>query len=136
MGKPFKKELEIVNNTYSWAKEIDISVLREECEEFKERPTFVVGSGGSISSCHMLVILQQSNGSFSKAVTPLELFYLSNTIRNSNVFFLSASGRNSDIMFAQNHAVKHNPKNISGLVLIKNSKLKQASLKHSLGANF
>ncbi len=133
MGKPFKKELLLVNETFNWAKLIEISELAMEFDKIMDEPTFVVGSGGSFSACHMFSLLQQFCGTFSKPVTPLELYYASDSIRNSNVVFLSASGRNSDILFAYNQAIKYDPRNIFGLCMKINTKLAAIAAKYSLG---
>lgn len=132
MGKPFKKELLAINNTYDWARSVDITDLKEEFDEIMNSPTFVVGSGGSFSACHMFSTLQQFRGVFSKPVTPLELHHSRASIRNSNIVFLSASGRNSDILFACDQALKHDPKNIWGLCMQKNTKLAALGKKYSI----
>ncbi|HTN07595.1 HAD hydrolase family protein [Agriterribacter sp.] len=132
MGKPFKKELSFINETYNWAKSVDITELTDNIEEIMNFSTFVVGSGGSFSACHMFSVLQQSKGTFSKPITPLELHYSSGSIRDSNVFFLSASGKNSDILFAYNRAIMHDAKNVFGICMKKNTRLRTISLNHSI----
>ncbi len=132
MGKPFKKELSFLNDTYNWAKSIDLNISQNHIEELMSSPTFVVGSGGSFSACHMFSVLQQSRGGFSKPITPLELHYSSASIRNSNVVFLSASGRNSDILFAYDTAIKYDAANVLGICMKKNTRLSALSLDHSI----
>lgn len=132
MGKPFKKELLSINDTYNWARSIDITELRQGFEDIMNASTFVVGSGGSFSACHMFAVLQQFRGTFSKPVTPLELHHSRDSIRNSNVVFLSASGRNSDILFACDQAVKHDPRNIFGVCMTRKTKLASLSKNYSI----
>lgn len=131
MGKPFSIELSIIDDTYQWAKSIDIAILKSGLQGCKA-PVLVVGSGGSFSACHLLVILLQNKGVFAKAITPLELQYSKEIIRNSVVFFISASGKNSDILFAYKTAVANHPAFIEGLCMNLGSKLKKQSLIHNI----
>ncbi|HTF28595.1 MAG TPA: HAD hydrolase family protein, partial [Flavitalea sp.] len=80
----------------------------------------------------MFAVLQQSKGGFSKPITPLELHYSSAAIRNSNIVFLSASGKNSDILFAYNTAINHDPLNVWGICMKKNTKLSSLAANHSI----
>src|SRR5690348_16878259 len=105
MGKPFEKELHKIGETFQWAINQDVSELRSELLCNKLLPLFIVGSGGSLSACHYAAILLQEYGIIAKAVTPLELFYSQNALRNSNVFFISASGKNTDILFGYKTAI-------------------------------
>jgi fructoselysine-6-P-deglycase FrlB-like protein/hydroxymethylpyrimidine pyrophosphatase-like HAD family hydrolase len=132
MGRPFKKELSLLNNTYNWAKKIELNLSPDEIKELMSTPTFVVGSGGSFSACHMFSLLQQARGGFSKPITPLELHYSSDSIRSSNVVFLSASGKNSDILFAYKTAIKQDAASVLGICMKKKSKLFALSVNHSI----
>lgn len=131
MGKPFRKELSQINDTLDWANSVSLNELSDELDTLLSAPTFIVGSGGSISACHFLSLILQNLGGFAKSITPLELFYQSNSIRNCNIIFISASGRNSDILFAYNTAIKLNPKRIVGICMKKNTKLAALATKHS-----
>lgn len=122
----------MINDTYDWAKSVDLTELKIEFDEIMNAPTFVVGSGGSFSACHMFSILQQFRGTFSKPITPLELHYLHGIIRGSNVIFLSAGGGNSDILIAYDRAIKNDPKNVWGLCMRKKTKLAALAAKHSI----
>ncbi|MES1181861.1 MAG: hypothetical protein ABUL44_03610, partial [Flavobacterium sp.] len=132
MGRPFKTELSLINKTYTWAKSVDLKISPDDMMELLAVPTFVIGSGGSYSACHLFAILQQTLGGFSKAMTPLELHYSSAAIRNSNVVFLSASGKNSDILFAYNTALKYDPLSVLGICMKKNTRLGFVSANHSI----
>lgn len=132
MGKPFKRELALLNDTYNWAKSIDLNISSEEVDELISNPTFAVGSGGSFSACHMFAILHQTQGGFSKAVTPLELHYSYSAIRNSNVVFLSASGKNSDILIAYKTAIKNDPLNVLGICMKAQTPLSELAKFHSI----
>lgn len=132
MGKPYRKELSLLDETFKWANEVEIDFSKDQVEELQSLPTLVVGSGGSFSACHLLSLLQQSRGGFSKPITPLELHYSKGSIRNSNVVFLSASGRNSDILFAYNTAIKQDAQNVFGVCMRKNTRLSLLAKDHSI----
>ena len=132
MGKPFKRELALLNETYKWAKSIELDFTLDDIENIFSYPTYSVGSGGSFSACHMFSMLHQARGGFSKPVTPLDLHYSTSVIRNSNIFFLSASGKNSDILFAYNTAIKNDALNIWGICMKKNTLLSNHAKNHSI----
>lgn len=130
MGKPFKKELESIEEMYAWASGIDI------IPEFKcilhGNPVLIVGSGGSYSVCHFLTMILASKGIFAKAITPLELHYSSQLVSNASIVFISASGKNSDILFAYQTALQNNAKNILCICMKVGSKLSQMAEKNSI----
>lgn len=132
MGKPFKKELAILKDTYCWAKSQELGPFKSLIDDLLQKPTFVVGSGGSFSTCHMLSLLHQFRGGFAKPVTPLELYSSANSIRNSNVVVLSASGKNTDILFAYKHAIKNDAAKILGICTKMNTKLSSLASSHSI----
>lgn len=135
MGKPFKNELENLKKTSIWASLLDITDLKEIIENFKS-PIFFIGSGGSLSACHYGVSLAEKNGMFSKAMTPLELNFAQNTIKNASIIFISASGRNSDILFGFKTAIKFEAKNVVNICTKTNSKLAKLSTKYSISRTF
>ncbi len=61
MGKSFKKELLQLNETYTWAKSVDINISSDDLDQLMASPTFVVGSGGSYSACHMFSAYQANS---------------------------------------------------------------------------
>jgi len=132
MGKPFKKELSEITNTYKWAAEVELQLDEKKTNELVSSPALAVGSGGSLSACSYLSLLHQSYGNICKAVTPLELYYSKNILRNSNVIFLSASGKNSDILFAYNLSVKQDAKNILSICMKTASLLAKQTQKFSI----
>ena len=135
MGKPFEKELERIEETLIWSMGLDVgdfrSAILSDC-----KPVIVVGSGGSLSACHYACCLLQEHGILAKAVTPLELYYLRHTIKQSNVLFISASGKNTDILFSYELAVKNEPRHIFSICMTDDSPLgtlaKQTSFAYHL----
>ena len=124
MGKPFKRELEKINDTIKWAEEQDVAALRTFLYDGnKQIPLVCIGSGGSLSACHYAALLyQQRNGVLARAMTPLQLMYAGrNIIRGSKLLFLSASGKNKDILNAIKYGVKYNEAGMMSLTLRKNN---------------
>lgn len=130
MGRPFQTELQHLPKTIEWASNLDIGPITELINRFKD-PVYVVGSGGSFSACVYAADLLTSKGVFAKAVTPLELFYASATVRKSNIIFISASGSNTDILFAFKKAIESEPVSIISICMRKKSKLAELSSKYS-----
>lgn len=59
MGKPYRKELSLLDETFKWANDVEIDFSKDQVEELQSLPTLVVGSGGSFSACHLLSLLLQ-----------------------------------------------------------------------------
>lgn len=136
MGKPFEKELHKVEDTFQWAIKQDVGEVRSELLHNKLVPLFIVGSGGSLSACYYAAILFQQYGVMAKAVTPLELFYSQNALRNSNILFISASGKNTDILFGYKTAIRNEPNRIYSLCMKKDSPLAKLADNTSIGKHY
>jgi fructoselysine-6-P-deglycase FrlB-like protein len=80
MGKPFAQELQKISDSYKWALNVKLDVTSEYLSKIQSSPSFVVGSGGSLSACYFLAMLLQKTGYISKATTPLDLYYAKETI--------------------------------------------------------
>lgn len=135
MGKPFKSELLSLNDTHKWVVKLDLNALIKSASRLKS-PIYFVGSGGSLSACYFGVELVEKKGLFAKAVTPLELYSLRNTIKNASVIFISASGKNSDILFAFKTAIEFEAKKIISICMQKESKLALLSKKYTISDIF
>lgn len=131
MGKPFKSELLKLKDTYEWALNLNLDLLQRAILGI-DSPIYFVGSGGSLSACYYGVELAASQGVFAKAITPLELYSLKNTIKNSAVIFISASGKNSDILFGFKTAVRYDANLIISICMQTDSKLAELSRKYSI----
>ena len=124
MGKPFKGELEKLQDTIKWAEKQDVASLAKFLfAEDKRVPLVCIGSGGSLSACHYTAMLyRQRNGVLAEAMTPLQLMYAGrDIIRDSKLLFLSASGKNKDILNAIKYGVKYNEAGMMSLTLRKNN---------------
>lgn len=131
MGKPFKTEISQISSTIQWAENIDITELSKEITSLVS-PIYFVGSGGSLSACHFGVSLMEQQGKFAKALTPLELHNVRNTIGNSSIVFISAGGRNSDILFAFQTSIKYEAKKVISICMKLDSKLSELSRNFTL----
>lgn len=124
MGKPFSKELEKISDTLKWSMEQSTDSLRRAILDNK-KPLIIVGSGGSLSACHFLVLLYQQHGIMAKAMTPLELHHSKQILRESNILFVSASGKNNDILFSYKTAMNYEPERILSICMKQNSPLEK-----------
>lgn len=127
MGKPFAVEMKYIFNTLTWSLEQDVRQFQSELLLTRDLPLYVVGSGGSLSACYFAASLYQQYGMMAKAVTPMELLYNKDSIKNANILFISASGKNSDIIFAFKNAIKHGARKVFSVCMRKNSPLAKLS---------
>jgi hypothetical protein len=73
VGRAYQRELDVLPETYCWAKRFDVRPLAESIAGLLCSPLLVVGSGGSLSAAHFAALLHQEHGGcVAKAVTPLE----------------------------------------------------------------
>jgi len=131
MGKPFSQELELISKTHAWSADQDTTALKELINDL-QTPVIVVGSGGSLSACYLAVYLLQKFGIVAKAVTPLELFYSRQALRQSRILFISASGKNTDILFAFKSAIEQNPVSIITVCMRAGAPLTNIANKYSI----
>ncbi|MCT1531975.1 HAD hydrolase family protein [Sphingobacterium daejeonense] len=135
MGKPFSKELEKISNTLKWSFEQSTDSLRKAILDDK-KPLVIIGSGGSLSACHFLVLLYQQYGVIAKAITPLDLHYSQQILRESNILFVSASGKNNDILFSYKTAVNCEPHRLLSICMKPKSPLEKLSERVSTSFHF
>lgn len=130
MGRPFESELKKIPSTIEWASALDVKNISGLISKYHD-PVYIVGSGGSFSTCVYAADLFISRGVFAKAVTPLELIYANATFRKSNLIFISASGNNTDILFAFKKAIESEPLSILSICMRKKSKLASLAAEYS-----
>lgn len=129
MGKPFSQELKFLKTTFEWS--VSQDVLDIQSFKLDDTPVLVVGSGGSLSACYLVVNLLHHIGIIAKAVTPFELQSLKNTLRKSRLIFISAGGKNTDIMFAYKTAIEFDPVGLLAVCMRANTPLGKLSSKYS-----
>lgn len=136
MGKPFAKELEKNIETLKWGFNQNVTEVKDEILHNSKKPLFIVGSGGSLSACHYAAVLYQKHGMMAKAITPLELYYSKQALRESNVLFVSASGKNTDILFGYKIATSLEPNRLYSLCMRLNTPLAKLADEISIGHSF
>lgn len=125
MGKPFSQELELLHETFTWSMEQQIDEI--SAVKSDDTPVLVVGSGGSLSACFLLVSLLQTRGILAKAITPLELHFVKNSLKRLRLIFISAGGKNNDIMFAYKTAIEFDPISLLAICMRHNTPLGKLS---------
>lgn len=115
MGRPYEAELGWLDQTYSWACQVPIDMLRDFVRECCGLPLIVVGSGGSLTAARFAARLHQDAGNFAKAVTPLDL--AASPVRDGGVLLLTAAGRNADIQSAFRLAATLEPRQLMAVCL-------------------
>jgi len=136
MGKPFAQELSTIPATFEWAIKQNIEKFKERIDNGLSRPLLAVGSGGSLSACHYAALLYQKHGTIAKAITPLELNYSKEIIKDINLLFISASGKNSDILFGFKKAIEQEPYDIINLCMKNKTPLAKLSEQYSISKTF
>src|SRR5947209_7936706 len=115
MSKSFSNEISRLNDTYQWAAQAPIGQLSEFVQASSNTPLLAVGSGGSLTAAHFAALLHQRSGYVGKAITPLELSYSRDTIRQAAVLLLTAGGGNPDILAALKVAAEAEPMQLMAL---------------------
>ncbi len=138
MGRPYKSELDAVPQTLDWAASADIAAVARIVRAIGSRPLIVIGSGGSVTACHLLAKLHAQHArQLVRVMTPYE-FLLQPPDGTSSVLLLSAGGANRDILRAAEKASTESPENVCAIVAKSASPLGRmlAELPHTLTAGF
>ncbi len=130
MGKPYAEELASLRDTYEWATSCEISGLRKAIETACARSLIVVGSGGSLTTAHILSGLHMRHaGRLSSVMTPLEIS--SNHIGPATgIWLLTAGGGNVDVLNAFEVLVNQEPAQLAILCASLGSSLESVSREH------
>ena len=136
MGKPFKNELDSLENTYDFTISANIDELKKTVNKTLIKPLYIIGSGGSLSACFFAEMLHQEYGILGKAITPLESFYIQKCFQQANVLIVTAGGRNKDILFAFDQAITMEPDSIISLCTTLQSPLATKAKNFSLSSTF
>lgn len=131
MGKPFKRELELVETTYQWACRQDLDMLTAFVLAGYGEPLVAIGSGGSLSAASYAARLHELTGGIAKSITPFEFVASGTAYRSANIVLLSASGRNPDILSAARYALTLEPKSVVVLSTQAESPLADLAKKHA-----
>lgn len=131
MGRPYKSELAAVPETLGWATEVDISEVVQIVATVASRPLLVIGSGGSVTACHLIAKLQSEYARQPvRVLTPFE-FSLQPPDGISSVLLLSAGGSNRDILGTASKAVSESYESVCAMVARTASPLRRLLEEHS-----
>lgn len=126
MGRPYKKELEAMRDTYIFADSLDVSLLFPFFKNNCSVPLLIIGSGGSYAVAKLFELCYQKYGGFAKTITPYELKNETKVLGNSKVLIVTAGGNNPDTVGAYNYARLYEPFELCIICMSKNSKIAKA----------
>jgi hypothetical protein len=137
LGRPYKLELEQLDATYRWARQVDISGLASAINCSAGQPLLAIGSGGSLSTACLIATLEQGQRSrFSSFETPLLASHDPESLAGARVFIVSARGRNPDVLGFAKFVVAAEPHHVTSLCCMKDSPLTNLVRSFSRGAGF
>jgi hydroxymethylpyrimidine pyrophosphatase-like HAD family hydrolase/fructoselysine-6-P-deglycase FrlB-like protein len=123
LGKPYKSELEKLEETYQWALEVPLDPVVDFVKSTIDLPMITVGSGGSYTSASYAALLHQAMSGLAYPATPLEILSRNRRLSKVALAFFSAGGRNRDILYSFEAAAHLEPEQLLVLCQSKGSKL-------------
>lgn len=105
MGQPYKKELDLLGDTYGWVAKQEVHSLQLFLDRWSNTYTVVIGSGGSYSAATAVALFREiAHCCPTTPVTPLEFLSLVERL-SPQALLLSAEGKNKDILAAARAAI-------------------------------
>jgi hydroxymethylpyrimidine pyrophosphatase-like HAD family hydrolase/fructoselysine-6-P-deglycase FrlB-like protein len=131
MAKPYATEMAKLADTFAWAETTDVERLRVAVKTAGLSGLRAIGSGGSLTSAHVLAGLHQRwTGRLAAVATPLEA--VSEPLDPGiATWLLSAGGGNVDILRAFNVLASREPRQLGVLCGKSQSALADAAREHS-----
>ncbi len=130
MGKPYASELSQLSTTLAWTSSVDVKTLQRIVSAAESVPLMAVGSGGSLTTAHVLAAAHRRyTGQQATVVTPLEAITLSLNPAVS-VWLLSGGGSNVDILAGLSVLVRHEPEQLVVICGRRQSRLATMAMKH------
>lgn len=124
LGRPYKLEMEQLDETYRWARQVDISGLANVINCSAGQPLLAIGSGGSLSTACLIANLERGQrGCFSSFETPLLASHDPEFLAQARVFIVSARGRNPDVLGFARFVVASEPDRVISLCCMNDSPL-------------
>lgn len=123
MGRPYKKELEAMGDTYDFIDLLDVSPLVPFFKNNCNVPLLIIGSGGSFAVAKLFELCYQNYGGFAKAITPYELKNETQTLGGSKILIVTAGGNNPDTVGTYNYVRLYEPFELCVICMSKNSKI-------------
>ena len=137
MGRPYQVELNEIDTTFRWARNVDVGALRERIGMATPEPLIVIGSGGSLSSAALAATLHQEKGlGISYFDTPLLAQQMLANSRKAKVLIVSARGRNPDVLGFAKAAIMAETHSLTTLCCMKASPLSKLVALYGRGAAF
>lgn len=116
MGRLYERELEELDETYSWSLGVDVLPLAGAAADVSNLPLLAVGSGGALTAAVILALLHRHCAKqMASVTTPFLLDSALPRLSRAGVWLLSAGGRNKDIRRALSTAASREPQSISVL---------------------
>lgn len=131
MGRPYKRELEAMPETYEYIDSVNVEELFPFFKCNCNYPLLIIGSGGSFAVAKMFELCYKNYGGFAKAITPYELKDETKQLGNSKVLIVTAGGNNPDTVGVYNYVRLYEPFEMCVICLSKNSKISKAIKKNS-----
>lgn len=101
MGRAFASELAALEDTLAWALSCDIADLEKFVGDVADRPLVAIGSGGSLTACHLASLLHRTRHRRpAQFTTPLDVLSVPAGLHRAGVLLASASGKNKDVLAA------------------------------------
>jgi len=132
LGKPYRLELEQLDNTYRWSKDLPIAPFVNFIKGSIGSPLIAIGSGGSYTAAKFAAALHECTGSLAKSVTPFSFSACAQAAHDANVLILSAGGRNPDVESAFRSAVEVEPRQLYSICMRSNTPLGRWSSEYEI----
>lgn len=123
MGRPYKKELEAMMETYEFVNQANVSSVFSFFRNNTSIPLLIIGSGGSFAVAKMFEFCYQNYGGMAKAITPYELEDSKKILGKSKILIVTAGGNNPDTVGAYSYARLFEPYELCVICMSKNSKI-------------
>jgi len=132
MGRPYGSEIEALADTYAWALARDVGDLRSAVRASSSLPALAVGSGGSLTTAHVLARLHETvTGRVARHTTPLDLISHRFLDREIGMWILTAGGSNPDVLAAFDAALHQEPRHLAVLCARMGSQLRDRAERHA-----
>lgn len=114
MARPYATEMECLEETFKWAKTVEINELRAAVRMAATLPLQAIGSGGSLTAAHALSYLHQYLARrIATVATPLEA--VSEPLGGISHWLISAGGRNVDIITVAKTLLFREPRQVAAM---------------------
>ena len=132
MGKAFTSELAALRQTLTWALSCDVTALQRFVAEAADLPLVAIGSGGSLTACHLTALLHRTRHRRPALfTTPLDVLLVPAGLHRAAVFLASASGKNKDVLAALEASIAEEAPAVAVATLRAKNPLSEAATSYS-----